>query len=172
MTEFDLKTYDLTLLRLYRKNNDEVERLMNELEYYMLETTEKDKYLYLVAANKFDIYIVWNKLKTNWSHDKIGILLTNSLKETTYMHAYMNGYKGLMDTSFWEELKDVVGYYKNTKKFRKALLKKEAEEEMLNPKEPTKLTIDDVLNKINDSGIDSLTEEERKILKNYDNENN
>ena len=164
----DLSIYELTLLRLYKKNKDEVSRLLEDLEYYMLETQEKDKYLFLVAANKFDIYIVWDKTKTNWTHDKIGLLLSNSLKETTYMHIYMNGYKGLMDTSFWEEMKDVVGYYKNTKKFRKALLKKEAEEEIIK-KEPT-LSIDDILNKINKEGIDSLTKNEKETLKNHNDE--
>jgi len=170
MAEFNLRTYNVTLLRLYKKDKEEISRLLEDLEYYMLETKDKTKYLYILAANKFDIYIVWDKSKTEWTHDKVSLIISNSLKKSTFMHLYLNGYNGLMNTEFWDELKDSVQYFSNTKKFRKNLKKKESEESIIN--NDIQLTIDDVLNKINDSGIDSLTDEEKQILKNQDDEDN
>ena len=71
----------------------------------MKKTTEKTKYLYLVAANKFDIYLIWKDSTTNWSQEKLSLIISNSLKKTTFMHIYVNGYNGNMSTDFWEKIK-------------------------------------------------------------------
>jgi len=167
MADFNLREYNITLLRLYRKDTDEVSRLMEDLEYYMLETTEKTKYLFLVAANKFDIYIIWKDSITDWNKEKLSLIISNSLKKTRFMHLYLNGYNSVMGSDFWDEIKESIVYFKNVKKYRKALLKKEAEEEI---KEIKTLTIDEILNKINESGMDGLTEDEKQTLKNHNDE--
>ena len=169
MADFNLRTYGMLLLRLYRKEKEEVIRLMEDLDHYLLESRDKGKYLYYVCPNKFDIYLVFHRSKTEWSEDKLQLIVSTILKESTYMLCYMSGYQGLMGTDFWEELKASTEYFSNVKKFRKELKKKQADEiedEVVNPP----LTIDDVLNKINESGIDSLTEEEEQILKNHNDE--
>lgn len=168
MAKFNLNDYGFTLLRLYRKEKDEVTRLIEDLEYYMLETKDESKYLYFVVANKFDIYIVWDKYNTEWNNEKISLILSNSLRKTTFMHIYINGYNGVMGTDFWEELKDSINYFKNVKKFRKELKKIESSEEIITEEI---ITIDDILNKINENGLDSLTDKEKQILKSHNDEN-
>jgi len=158
----------MTLLRLYKKNNDEVVRLIEDLEYYMLETKDKDKYLYFVAANKFDMYIIWDR-NTTWDHEKVSLIISNCLKKSTFMHVYMNGYNGVMNENFWKDLRTCTEYFSNVKKFRKELKKIEQSEELIIP-ENNEITIDDVLNKINESGLESLTDEEKEILKNNQDE--
>jgi len=169
MTKFSLKDYTLTLLRLYRKEGEEVQRLLEDLEYYMLETIDVDKYLYFIVANKFDIYIIWKDDITKWTHEKISLIVSNSLKKSTFMHIYLNGYNGVMNPDFWADIKRSMEYYKDVKKFRKELDKIEMLEEIITPKK-IEITIDEILNKINDSGIDSLTDEEKQTLKNHNNE--
>ena len=80
------------------------------------------------------------------------------------MFIYVNGYSGLMSPSFWDELKDTFKYFDDVKKYRKKLLKKESMEELI---VEDKLTIDEVLNKINNTGLESLTENEKSILQNH-----
>lgn len=164
MTKFNLIDYDVTLLRLYKKVDEEITRLIEDLEFYMLKTKDKEKYLYFVAANKNDIYIVWDRYKTGWNIEKISLIISNVLKDTTFMHIYISGYNGVMPQSFWEELKSSVEYFKNVKKFRKKLKKADVSEEIITPEKP-KISIDDILNKINENGFESLTDEEKQILK-------
>jgi hypothetical protein len=170
MEDFNLRTYGLLLLRLYRKEKDEVIRLIEDLDYYLEESRDKNKYLYYVCPNKFDIYLVYNREKTEWTEDKLQLIISNILKKSTYMLCYMSGYHGLMDTSFWEELKNSVKYFNDVKKYRKELKKKQSEEieDGIIPQK----SIDDILNKINEQGIESLTEEEQEILKNHKDEKN
>ena len=170
MAEFNLREYNLILIRLYRKDQDEISRLLEDLEYYMLETKDKYKYLYIVAANKFDIYLIYKSYETQWDFEKLNLIVSNVLKSSTYMFINVNGYQGLMGTDFWKELKESVEYFNDVKKFRKKLKKIEASEELI--VKELSISIDDILNKINDKGIESLTEDEKQILKNHKDENN
>jgi len=171
MATFNFSNYGVFLVRLYKKVGDESNRLMEDLDYYLMNTKEKTKYLYHVCPNKFDIYLIYKKYDTMWDFENLNLIVSNVLKESRYMFICINGYQGLMTSDFWEELKECVKYFDNVNKFRKELKKKESEE-LLDVVEETTitLTIDDVLNKINESGIKSLTEEEEKILKNHNDE--
>jgi len=168
MGTFTLNDYTVTLLRLYNINKDESVRLAEDLDYYFLETKEKSKYLYMVNATKTDIYIIYKNSVTEWSRDKINLIISTALKKSTYMLIGVNGYHGSMEPDFWNEIKESMTYYSDVKKFRKKYIESETIIEKSDD-ETKPLTIDEILNKINDSGMDSLTETEKEILKNHNN---
>ena len=70
-----------------------------------------------------------------------------------------------MNQNFWDDLQiKSCEYFQNTSKFRREYLDNHKEVEV-----EYNLNVDDILNKINKSGIDSLTEKEKDFLNNKKN---
>jgi hypothetical protein len=66
-----------------------------------------------------------------------------------------------MPQTFWDDIqKNSLEFFKNPSKYRKKI-----EDEELIEDEPV-FSIDDILNKINENGIESLTVEEKEFLDN------
>lgn len=165
MSKFDISNYTITLLRIYKGVKEETSRLADDLEYYFLEETDKNKYLYLVNANKTDIFIIYKTNNTDWTRDKIHLILSNTLKKTHFIAIDISGYYGSMKVDFWEEIKECDNYFSNVKKFRKKYKDQDIPEIQKEVITDIKLlTIDEILNKINKQGINSLTDNEKEIL--------
>lgn len=160
MARFDFSKYSMVLLRVYDAVPEETERLVDDLDYYFYEEVDKHKQLYLVSKGETDIYIIY-KIGSTWNTEKLNLIIGNSLKKTTFMSIQIDWYYGIMLKSFWSELKECEEFFKNPKAYRKKI--EDEEDEILIAKE---ITIDDVLNKINKSGMESLSDEEQDILKN------
>lgn len=167
MANFNLNEYSVLLLRIYIGKEKETARLVEDLEYYFLEEKQKEKHLYLVNNSKNDIFIIYKNSSTSWNTEKLHLIIGNCLKETRFIVINTNGYYGIMPSDFWDDINKCVDFFSAPKKFRKNYKKNQLDKELSLEEKPS-LTIDEILNKINEDGIDSLTEKEKQILNNYD----
>ena len=156
----NLREYTLSLLSIYNIEKEDSIRLSDDLDYYFLECNDKDMRLYLVNLSKTEFFIIYKK-DSDWTSDKLNLIISNSLKKSHHMLIRVNSYHGTMVKGFWDDIESSTDYFKNTRKFRKEFKKLESETIV---EEKTTLTIDEILNKINDKGIESLSEQEKQFL--------
>jgi hypothetical protein len=90
-------------------------RLIESLEYYMFETKKKDEMIYFIIKEQ-SIFIVLSD-GTEWTSDKLMVLLRTELRQNAFLLLSMDYYNGYM--SIWDKITtDAVNFYKDPKAAR------------------------------------------------------
>lgn len=170
--QINLTDFNVHMLDIYNSNEKELERLFDDLNYYFLECKDLNKRIYITPNNLDEfkntkrINIIYKIDDHGWDNEKLDFLVETSLKKSLYLLLGLKTYHGRMSSNFWEKLRIYSSeYFMDTVKFRSNLLNNKPNLNKGENKQDN-LNIDDILNKINENGIDSLTEEERKFLNN------
>lgn len=117
---FNLSEYAIYTVNIYDCEDHIYNRLIDDLDFYMLNTKEKIKYLYYFIYK--DVFYIVTKKSTSWDSEKIDFLVDNCLKNSKYFFTGIQSYRGVMEQSFWVNLKRSVEYYDNTDSTRKVIV--------------------------------------------------
>ena len=131
----DYSKYKIMYLKLDFDNQSYRNRLVEDMEYYLLEEKGKKEMLYYFEHGE-DFYIITKRSSSNtiWNLEKLQFLITNAIKKNRYLLMGVDSYTGYGNTDFWARFSRCEDFYDKTKETRKTI-----EEELVLIKRARKL---------------------------------
>lgn len=118
----DYTKYRIMYLKLDFNNQALYNRLMEDMEYYLLDEKDKNKMLYYFEFN--DAIFIMIKRSTNdtiWNLLQLQFLITNAIKKNRYILMGVDSYTGYHTTNLWDLFDRCEKFYDNTKETRKII---------------------------------------------------
>jgi len=95
-------------------------RLMEDMEYYLLEEKNKEHMLYYFEFGDA-FYIITKRTKSNtiWDMTQLQFLITNAIRKNRYILLGVDSYTGFHHTDMWERFNRCDDFYTKPKATRK-----------------------------------------------------
>jgi hypothetical protein len=118
----DYSKYKIMYLKLDFDNQSYRNRLVEDMEYYLLEEKVKKNMLYYFEFGDAFYFIVnRSSTKTMWDLSQLQFLITNAIRKNRYILMGVDSYTGYHHTDLWDRFDRCENFYNKPKETRKII---------------------------------------------------
>ena len=116
-----LQDHQVFMMTIIQSKDEEYNRLIDDLDFYLLECKDKQYQMYYFIKNDLFYILINKRVNTLWKSSNINLLVSNALKTGSFLCLETQGFFGKMDPTFWDHLNRADEFFKNISNVRKDL---------------------------------------------------